>query len=259
MPDLFDLTGRTVLVVGGAGHLGATVTRQLAERGGSVVIVDLAHERARSLADVLTAEGRDVSAVAPGEATDVGARDMIVRVRAASGHLDALVDLSFGAAGGSLDALTGDQFDRANRTNLTDTFIRARAAAEVMEPGSSIVLFASMYGLVAPDPRVYEPPMWPNPLEYGVGKAGIMQMVRYLATAWGPRGIRVNAVAPGPFPHPAGDGAVTAFVDRLADRVPLGRVGEASEIAGPVAFLVCDAASYVTGQTLAVDGGWTTW
>ena len=84
---------------------------------------------------------------------------------------------------------------------LTGTFVLARAAARAMPAGGSIVLFASMYGLVAPDPRVYHPPMNPNPIEYGAGKAAIVQMTRYLAAAWGPRGIRVNAVAPGPFPN----------------------------------------------------------
>jgi NAD(P)-dependent dehydrogenase (short-subunit alcohol dehydrogenase family) len=123
----------------------------------------------------------------------------------------------------------------------------------------SIVLFSSMYGSVSPDPRLYEAPMNPNPVEYGVGKAGIQQLARYLAVHYGPRGVRCNAISPGPFPNPAVQAAQPAFIDRLAQKVPLGRVGQSSEIAGAVVFLLSDAASFITGQNLAVDGGWTIW
>ena len=116
-----------------------------------------------------------------------------------------------------------------------------------------------MYGSVAPDIHLYESPMTPNPLEYGVGKAGIQQMARYLAVHYGKAGVRCNCVSPGPFPSPPVQRDQPAFIERLSQRVPLGRVGQAPEIAGSVAFLLSDASTYVTGQNLAVDGGWTSW
>ena len=125
--------------------------------------------------------------------------------------------------------------------------------------GGSIVLFSSMYGTVPPDPGVYEQPMNPNPIEYGVGKAGIQQMARYFAVHYGRSSVRCNSISPGPFPNPNIQRDQPDFIDRLSQKVPLGRIGQAPEIAGAVAFLLSDAASYITGQNLAVDGGWTSW
>ena len=122
-----------------------------------------------------------------------------------------------------------------------------------------MVIFSSMYGRVAPDPRVYVPPMAPNALEYGVSKAGLEQMIRYLAVAWASDGVRINGIALGPFPNPQVQAGHPDFVERLSQKVPLGRIGRAEEAIGPVLFLASEAASYVTGQTLAVDGGWTAW
>jgi NAD(P)-dependent dehydrogenase (short-subunit alcohol dehydrogenase family) len=101
--------------------------------------------------------------------------------------------------------------------------------------------------------------MNPNPIEYGVAKAGIQQMARYLAVHWGPRGVRCNSISPGPFPNPQMQRDQPDFIARLEHHVPLGRIGQAPETAGVVAFLLSDAASYITGQNLAVDGGWTAW
>jgi len=183
-------------------------------------------------------------------------------VQAASGLTGGLwgvVNATYGASGKRFDDLTAADFDQANRLNLTGSFILARAAARHMPQGGSMVMFASMYGLVAPNPGFYPPPMPPNPVEYGAGKAGLIQMVRYMAGHFGPQGIRVNAVAPGPFPHPATQEGSADFMANLSAATMLGRIGAQAEMAGPTAFLLSDAASYVTGQCLNVDGGWTAW
>ena len=116
-----------------------------------------------------------------------------------------------------------------------------------------------MYGLVSPRPATYAAhPAFHSPPSYGAAKAGVVQFTRYAACHYAGDGIRVNSVSPGPFPSPSVQ-RERSFVAQLEARVPLGRIGEAHEITGPVAFLLSPLASYVTGHDLVVDGGWTAW
>jgi NAD(P)-dependent dehydrogenase (short-subunit alcohol dehydrogenase family) len=256
----FDLTGRTVLVAGGAGYLALPAAQLMGRLGANVVLADIDAARLEA------AGGAVRNAGAPNVLTQTldlaDEASILACVRAAAdrfGDLRGVVNATFGSTGKRFDDLTVDDFDRANHLNLTGSFVLAREAAKYMPNGGSMVMYASMYGLVAPRPDNYPPPMAPNPIEYGAGKAGMIQMVRYMAAHFGPRNIRVNAVAPGPFPHQATQDASARFIDNLAHSTMLGRIGRRDEMAGPTLFLLSDAASYITGQCLNVDGGWTAW
>ena len=254
----FDLAGKDVWIFGGAGHLGQAAVALAAGMGAKVLCADLG---GRAAAFVQSQSQSGITPAALDVCDDSAVRDFVLQQIGQRGVPDGVVVMTYASTAKRLEEITASDFDTANHGNLTGTFLLVREIGTHMaERGrGSIVLFSSMYGAVSPDPRMYEAPMNPNPIEYGVGKAGIRQMARYLAVHWGRRGVRVNSISPGPFPNPEIQRTNPAFVARLAEKSPLGRIGQPSEIAGAVAFLLSDAGSYVTGHDLAVDGGWSAW
>lgn len=252
-----DYSDSCVWIIGGAGYLGQACTDLFEKNHALVLCADLPGKAATWIAQSDSKAiplDLDASAVA---ALPRWVEDQIQ----AHGVPKGLVVMTYASTAKRFDDLTAADFDHANHGNLTATFVLAREVANRMAAvgGGSIVLFSSMYGSVSPDPGIYLDPMTPNPIEYGVGKAGIQQMARYFAVHFGKAGVRCNAISPGPFPNPTIQAEKPDFIQRLTAKVPLGRVGQASEIAGAVEFLVSDRSSFITGINLPVDGGWTAW
>jgi NAD(P)-dependent dehydrogenase (short-subunit alcohol dehydrogenase family) len=257
--NAFGLKGKDIWVLGGAGYLGQATVRLLQAAGANVLCADLEN---RAFTFVETAGFGDPVTPATLDIRQGAAIQAFVTEQIQNrGVPHGLVNLAFASTGKKLEELTEQDFDEVNHGGLTATFLLARAVGQEMARlgRGSIVLFSSMYGSVSPDPAVYQAPMNKNPIEYGIGKAGIIQMTRYLAVHWGRQQVRCNCISPGPFPNPIVQQNEPEFLERLGQKTPLGRVGQSPEIAGSVAFLLSDAASYITGQNLFVDGGWTCW
>lgn len=257
MKPWHSLENKTVWVTGGAGYLGSAITAELDAQCAKVLCLDL-QGKAEALVQMHGLKhtvplGLDVSDVA-------GAPAAIDRLIEEHGLPEGFVHLPTASSKGRLlPELPVEEFRRTFDAALTPTFVFCRELAERMKTrgSGSFVLFASMYGLIAPDPRIYQPPMRPNPVDYGAAKAALIQLTRYFATHYGPDGLRFNCVTPGPFPNPTVQQSDPGFIDRLGEKTALRRIGRNHEIAGPTLFLLTDSASYVTGHSLVVDGGWT--
>ncbi|MCH8479280.1 MAG: SDR family oxidoreductase, partial [Wenzhouxiangella sp.] len=180
--------------------------------------------------------------------------------------LHGIVNNAYAGRVGQLETISEADFADASAMNLVAPFELTKSCLDLLQASAiqtghsaSVVNVASMYGVVSPDPEVYADSGKNNPIHYGATKAGMIQMTRYLACHLGQRKIRVNSVSPGPFPDLAVDPGIPGFYESLAGKVPLGRVGDPREVAGPVVFLLSNAASYVNGADLRIDGGWTAW
>jgi len=258
---LFRLDDRVALITGAAGHLGRAMSRALGEAGAHLILNGRNESRLRDFAGELKAAGCSAELAQ----FDVMDSAQLRRTVERYARLDIIVNNAITMTPRGMSALEPSDFESVYRSGVTAAFEIVRAAlpglrAAVREAGeASIVNISSMYGAVAPDRRIYSSPDQASPLHYGPAKAALLQLTRHMAAELGPEKIRVNALVPGPFPRPDVAGRDPGFAGRLAGRTMLGRTGDAAEIAGPVLFLASRAASFVTGATLVVDGGWTAW
>jgi NAD(P)-dependent dehydrogenase (short-subunit alcohol dehydrogenase family) len=249
----FDLKERVAVVTGASAGLGVGFAAALAGAGAQLVIAARRYDRLVELAGELEAAGADVLPVACDVTRESDVDDLLREALARFGRVDVLVNNAGVTEIVAAEEDTDESFSRVVDINLRGVFTCTQRFGRSMldAGGGSIINIASMLGMVG----VGQIPQ----ASYAASKGGVISMTREIAAQWARRGVRVNAIAPGWFESEmTGD----MFADEssrrwMNSRTPMGRPGHAGELDGALLFLASDASSFVTGQTLAVDGGWT--
>lgn len=266
--DQLDIKGQVVIITGGAGLLGGHYAQALSEAGAHPIVADIDLGAAEHIvAGVQGASGLPVQVDVSDRAS---VQAMVAKVLDAFGRIDGLVnnaalDPKFdpehaGEHTAAFESYPLEMWNQELGVNLTGMFLCAQAVAPTMlaQEKGSIVNISSIYGLVGPDQRLYEregEARTYKPITYTVTKSAVIGFTKYLATYWAGKGIRVNTLTLGGVFNNHDD----IFSERYSSRVPLGRMAQQHEYCGAMQFLLSDAASYMTGANLVVDGGWTAW
>ena len=268
--DQFDLHGKVAVVTGGAGILGRHFCAGLAESGAAVAVIDLQENKALELAQALAGryKGKTIG-IGCDVSNPESVQAMVAQVVAEFGEINILHNNAAGKSD-DLEAFFApfedyslDQWRKIMSVNLDGMFLVAQAVGKqmvVQHKGGSIIQTASIYGLMAPDHRIYEGSFYlgyqiNTPAVYTASKAAVIGLTKHLATYWADKGIRVNTLTPGGTESGQND----EFNRRYSARIPLNRMANAHEMVGALLYLASDASSYATGQNIIVDGGLNAW
>jgi NAD(P)-dependent dehydrogenase (short-subunit alcohol dehydrogenase family) len=254
MSKLFDLTGKTAVLTGASYGLGVTFAQALARQGANLVVAARSKEKLKEVAASIAPLHRAAVLVTP---CDVGDPKQVASMMERAVHRFERVDILVNNAGVVADAgmlperVPDAVFEQTVRVNLLGTWYCCHEAARYMlrdDKGGSIINIASIAGLSG---------IGNFPSAYQATKGAVINLTRNLAASWADRGVRVNALAPGWFPSEmtAGAFSIPSFLEWAKKMAPMGRIGRPEELVAPLLFLASEASSFVTGHTLAVDGG----
>jgi len=261
--QIFSLQGKIVLVTGATGHLGSAMAFALAEAGAHVLVNSRSEGRSVALVESLVASGNSAEP-AVFDVTDEQAVSAFF-----SGYkgrsLNVLINNAYCGGSGKIEISKSENFSDSYDVTVIAAHNLFKAALPFLrkavkkEGDASVINLSSMYGMVSPDQSIYKSAQEVNPPFYGAAKAALLQWSRYAACEFGAEGIRVNSISPGTFPSDSVQASNYDFIKKLANKVPMGRIGKSDEIKGPILFLASSASSFVNGANIIVDGGWTCW
>lgn len=254
----FDLEGKVYVVTGGYGYLGEAITNSLIFHNATVYVLARNEEKFN---ERLLKKGQKASPkfMMADIESSMSINKAFEKIYSEEGKIDGLINNAFYLKGQSPENMLDEDWNFGVDGTLSSVFRCIRAIIPIFKERNrgNIVNVSSMYGLVAPDFRIYdENPTFLNPPHYGASKAGVIQLTRYYAAYLGKWGINVNCVTPGPFPSESVQMNVK-FIEELKQRTLLNRIGKPEDLAGAFVFFASDAANFITGQNLIVDGGWT--
>jgi NAD(P)-dependent dehydrogenase (short-subunit alcohol dehydrogenase family) len=254
--DLFRLDGKTAVVTGGGRGLGRYMAEALADAGAAVVLCSRKREPLEEVKSEIEAGGGRALAVECDVTDPEDVENVVAAAEEAFGSLDVVVNNSGATWGAPPSEMPLERFEWVLRVNVRGTFLMSQAAGRRMierRSGGTIINISSVAGLVGGHPDYMQT------VGYNSSKGAIISMTRDLATSWAPHGITVNAIAPGWFPTHMSGGLIEKFETRMLEGIPLHRFGNPEDLKGVAIFLASPAASYITGQTIVVDGGATAW
>ncbi len=249
--QLFDLSGSVALITGGGRGIGKVAAEALGSAGAQVVITGRRDEYLAPTVEELTRQGITCAKVVADVTQQDDVNHALNAALDAFGHVDILVNNAGQTWGEATEDMPFERWRQVIAVNLDGMFLMTQAVGRHMLARGSgrIINVASVAGLIAGDHEGVKT------IAYNTSKAGVISFTRSLAMEWGRRGVNVNAIAPGWFPTRMAATSITAFRERFEARTALGRIGELEELRGAFIFLSAPASSYITGQTLVVDGG----
>ncbi|MEI3613175.1 SDR family oxidoreductase [Pseudogracilibacillus sp. SO30301A] len=249
--ELFDLSGKTAVVTGGGRGLGEQIAEGFAEAGANVVVCSRKVENCREVSEKL----RKIGVKSLAFKCDVTNRDDIESVVNKTveefGRIDILVNNSGATWGAPVDEMPLEAFQKVLNVNVIGTFLMSQAVGKVMtkQEYGKIINIASVAGLKGSNPE------YMDTIGYNTSKGGVISFTRDLAVKWGPRGIYVNAIAPGFFPTKMTKVLLEEGGEKILQATPLRKFGSENDIKGVALFLAASASDYITGETIVVDGG----
>lgn len=251
--ERFNLSGKTALVAGGAGLIGREIITALHEFGARVYSADVQNEQIRELLNK-----KHIQYVHFDITSGTSIEKALNEVIRDSGNIDIFVNSAYPRTddwGLKFENIPLESWKINVDNQLGGCFRSCQQVAEIMKDGrgGTIITLASTYGVVAPDFTVYEGTEMTMPAAYAAIKGGTIAFTRYLATYYAKYNIRANSISPGGI----FDNQAPGFVEKYCERTPMGRMGTPEDIAGAVVFLASPASSYLTGQNIIIDGGWT--
>ncbi|MDQ0269780.1 SDR family oxidoreductase [Cytobacillus purgationiresistens] len=249
--ELFDLTGKTAIVTGGGRGLGEQIAEGFAEAGANVVLCSRKKENCEEVSEKLKKLGVETLALQCDITNPEEVNAVIQQTVEKFGKIDILVNNSGATWGAPAEDMPLEAFQKVLNVNVFGTFLMSQAAGKVMleQEYGKIINIASVAGLKGSNPDVMDA------IGYNASKGGVISFTRDLAVKWGPRGIYVNAIAPGFFPTKMSKVLIEKSGDKFLQGTPLRKFGSDTDLKGVALFLACAASDFITGETIVVDGG----
>ncbi|MEA1852123.1 SDR family oxidoreductase [Cytobacillus sp. FSL W7-1323] len=251
--ELFDLSGKTAIVTGGGRGLGEQIAEGFAEAGANIVLCSRKKENCDEVADRLKELGIEVLTFKCDITNPEEVQTVVDETIQRFGKIDILVNNSGATWGAPVEEMPLEAFQKVVNVNVVGTFLMSQAVGKAMlvEKQGKIINIASVAGLKGSNPELMDA------IGYNSSKGGVISFTKDLAVKWGPRGIHVNAIAPGFFPTKMSKVLIERNSDRFLQRTPLRKFGSDSDLKGVALFLASGASDFITGETIAVDGGTT--